>query len=394
MAEIKNYLSYDGLSLYDELIKKYIGDADASLLSSITGGELSTDDLSTIKALSDKIKEIVGTLSDDDAKTLEAINNELDALATQISDKNVSAEGETGDTALVTANAEANKVTVASTQKLKDAVSAAETALQKADITTGSANGTIAVEGTDVAVAGLGSAAYTDSTTYATAAQGTLADSAIQTVKVNGAELTVTDKAVDITIPAATVTGVAEGDNVLSLNGTLLSSTIDLSYNSTDKKIYLKGKDNAVISTVDAADFIKDGMISNVAWSDAAGEENILVITFNTDAGDQVIKVDFAKLVDDYTAGDGINVNGKVVSVKIANATTDAVTLSADANGLSATLTGWDDVKAASHTHANQTVLDGITAEKVAAWDAKQDAMVAITEDEIAALFTEETSEE
>ena len=52
----------------------------------------------------------------------------------------------------------------------------ADTALQKADITTGSTNGTIAVEGTNVAVKGLGTAAYTASTAYATAAQGTKAD--------------------------------------------------------------------------------------------------------------------------------------------------------------------------------------------------------------------------
>lgn len=44
------------------------------------------------------------------------------------------------------------------------------------EITTGSANGTIAVGGKDVAVKGLGSAAYTESAAYATAAQGTKAD--------------------------------------------------------------------------------------------------------------------------------------------------------------------------------------------------------------------------
>ena len=44
------------------------------------------------------------------------------------------------------------------------------------EITTGSVNGTIAVGGEDVAVKGLGSAAYTASTAYATAAQGTKAD--------------------------------------------------------------------------------------------------------------------------------------------------------------------------------------------------------------------------
>ena len=54
----------------------------------------------------------------------------------------------------------------------------ADSALQKADITTGSANGTISVDGGDVQVKGLGSAAYTESNAYATAAQGTKADQA------------------------------------------------------------------------------------------------------------------------------------------------------------------------------------------------------------------------
>lgn len=44
-------------------------------------------------------------------------------------------------------------------------------------IATGTANGTIAVDGADVAVKGLGSAAYTKAGAYATAAQGTKADS-------------------------------------------------------------------------------------------------------------------------------------------------------------------------------------------------------------------------
>lgn len=58
----------------------------------------------------------------------------------------------------------------------------ADTALQTADITTGSANGTIAVKGANVAVHGLGSAAYTDASAYATKAQGDLADTALQKI--------------------------------------------------------------------------------------------------------------------------------------------------------------------------------------------------------------------
>ena len=62
-----------------------------------------------------------------------------------------------------------------------------QTSLGKADsavqtVIEGTANGTIAVDGANVAVHGLGSAAYTDSTTYATAQQGAKADTAIQTL--------------------------------------------------------------------------------------------------------------------------------------------------------------------------------------------------------------------
>lgn len=59
-------------------------------------------------------------------------------------------------------------------------VAKANSAVQKSEVITGTANGTISVQGTDVAVKGLGSAAYTDTTAYATAAQGAKADSAMQ----------------------------------------------------------------------------------------------------------------------------------------------------------------------------------------------------------------------
>lgn len=55
-----------------------------------------------------------------------------------------------------------------------------ESALQVPDIATGNANGTISVKGVDVKVKGLGSAAYTETSAYATAAQGAKADTAYQ----------------------------------------------------------------------------------------------------------------------------------------------------------------------------------------------------------------------
>lgn len=73
-------------------------------------------------------------------------------------------------------------------------------ALQKSDITTGAENGTIAVKGTDVAVKGLGSAAYTEASAYATSAQGALADSAVQTVASGSANGTIAVDGADVAV--------------------------------------------------------------------------------------------------------------------------------------------------------------------------------------------------
>ena len=56
----------------------------------------------------------------------------------------------------------------------------ADSALQAADITSGENNSTIKVKGSEVAVAGLGSAAFEATGAFATAAQGALADTAVQ----------------------------------------------------------------------------------------------------------------------------------------------------------------------------------------------------------------------
>lgn len=86
---------------------------------------------------------------------------------------------------------------VAELEATKDTVASA---LQAADITTGGANGTIAVKGTDVAVKGLGSAAYTEASAYATAAQGELADSAVQSVGAGSANGTIAVDGADVAV--------------------------------------------------------------------------------------------------------------------------------------------------------------------------------------------------
>lgn len=132
-----------------------------------------------------------------------------------------------------------------------------------------------------------------------------------------------------VAMPAITVTGVAEGDKVLGLNRTKLSSTLNLKYDSTKKKIQLLGINNALITEIDATDFIKDGMVDKVEFDP---DSKFLTITFNTISGKEAIPVNLSSLVDTYTAGDGIAIDNNVVSVK--RDTTSEGFLSVGTNGV------------------------------------------------------------
>lgn len=135
----------------------------------------------------------------------------------------------------------------------------------------------------------------------------------IETVKVNGTTLTPdVSRAVNVTIPAATVTGVKSGDKVLALANKELSTTLGLTYDSATKKINLTGIGSAVIASVDATDFIKDGMVEGVSFNP---DTKMLTITFNTESGKEDIEVNLSDLVDTYTAGTGITITGNSIAV-------------------------------------------------------------------------------
>ena len=124
------------------------------------------------------------------------------------------------------------------------------------------------------------------------------------------------------------ISDVSSGDKVLEVGGDgVLSSALNLTYDSSTKKINLTGKDSAVIASIDATDFIKDGMVQNVELSG-----NNLVITFNTDAGAEPISVDLSKFLDVYTAGNGITISGKSIAAKVDPDTEQFLTVGA--NGL------------------------------------------------------------
>ena len=108
------------------------------------------------------------------------------------------------------------------------------------------------------------------------------------------------------------VNGVAANDNFLTLGADkLISAAASLKYVKTKAtgsvpakyEIQLIGNNNQVVSTIDASDFIKDGMVESVNFDQ---DTKHLTITFNTDAGHDAIDVDLTKLVDTYKSGKGL----------------------------------------------------------------------------------------
>lgn len=148
----------------------------------------------------------------------------------------------------------------------------------------------------------------------------------LEVVKVNGQALVIAeaDKSVDVIVPTAPVQGVADGENVISLDGDKLKTTLTLAYvpasGETNAVLRLQGKDGVVVSSIDATAFVKDGMLESVVLDvpkeDEAGEK-YLVLTFNTAAGKEDIRLDVTDLLDYYVAGDGLVLDGKTFKVKV-----------------------------------------------------------------------------
>lgn len=84
-------------------------------------------------------------------------------------------------------------------------------------------------------------------------------------------------------------------------------SFADASYDSQTKRINFLDNGGNIVSYIDATDFIKDGMVSNVAIS-----EGNLVITFNTDAGQEPISIALTDIFNSENYYNKTEVDGKL----------------------------------------------------------------------------------
>ena len=71
----------------------------------------------------------------------------------------------------------------------------------------------------------------------------------------------------------------------------------NVSYDESGKTIDFYNKNGEKIASIDATDFIKDGMIDSVTL-ETTGDTTYLVIVWNTDAGKQTTKIDLGDLFD------------------------------------------------------------------------------------------------
>ena len=143
------------------------------------------------------------------------------------------------------------------------------------------------------------------------------------TVNGNSSSISALQGAID----GLAVKSVKEGELVLAADASgILSTTMSLAYDNENHKIQLKGIEGALVSELDASEFIKDGMIDSVVYNP---DTKIITITWNTAAGKDATTIDISHLVDTYTASNGLELSDNAFSVKIDTASSDALTVSA-----------------------------------------------------------------
>lgn len=152
--------------------KKYVDDTVSTQVTALIGGAPAAYD--TLKEVADWIAtDTTGT-----AALTTSVANKVDKVDGKGLSTNDFTTAEKTKLAGITAGAEVN--TIDTVKVNGTALTPDGTKAVNILVAGGTTNGTIKVNGVDVAVTGLGTAAYTAATAYATAAQGTKANSALQ----------------------------------------------------------------------------------------------------------------------------------------------------------------------------------------------------------------------
>lgn len=116
-----------------------------------------------------------------------------------------------------------------------------------------------------------------------------------------------------------------ENEKILTNDVNGLLSTLSLKWvkgdsNGNKEQIQLLGKNpEEPISTIDVAEFVKDGILETVQLV-IENEEKILRFTWNTDAGKQSTDISVSDMVDYYHAGRGLELVNSTFNIKVSEA--------------------------------------------------------------------------
>ena len=145
------------------------------------------------------------------------------------------------------------------------------------------------------------------------------------------------------------------GDTVLSQDTNGLSATLSIAYDSSSRKLQLKGKADNVISDIDATAFVKDGMLNDTAvftasattqsitfsgshnthkYSGLTKENHYLAFEFKISSGESSSYnyeiLDATSIIDVYKNGNGLELTDHTFSVKKADDSEGFLTIDED----------------------------------------------------------------
>lgn len=152
----------------------------------------------------------------------------------------------------------------------------------------------------------------------------------IEKIVFNGTEIVVDNqtKTATLNTPADYITALVDSEKVLAVTDGKLGTTLGLNYytgtNDEGKAVYeiqLVGKESEVLSRIDAKSFVKDGMLHSVELKknpEGQLEGTYLIFTWNNESGvTEPMYVPVTDLLDVYSAGNGLVLDGKTFGVSI-----------------------------------------------------------------------------
>ena len=229
---------------------------------------------------------------------------------------------------------DADRASTASAAYVKGAYNAAIGAINEVantangavqSVTEGTTNGTIKVDDTEVSVHGLGSAAFTDASAYATNIQGTKADSAVQTVKINGTALNEdANHDVNLTITTGSSAGTiaVNGTNV-AVNGVVT----DLTGYATESYVT-----NAIDSATGSASNVSLSVSGSVTGS-VSGYVPVMVNWGDTTANTTNVSLTNG-ILNNGQISNGATATGNITGIDITTSSTCPYITDAELNAL------------------------------------------------------------